>query len=448
MFFLVRYVRKGGWLLGLALNFLPASSYGQQPTDVALAQQQLASFEAACRREAGRTWGKSLYGPVLLVEPASRRLLANVPDSAGLLHAEAGLYTGQLPAAVNIANTAVQWGGRRWSMLRWPLQVWPPPEDDAARLTLLAHEAFHRLQPQLGFRLPEADNAHLDEEQGRVYLLLELAALRQALTAPTAAAARPHVQAALAFRAYRRQLFPAAGANENTLELNEGLAEYTGQVVGAGPRPQATARLLHTLDYFTQDTVGSFVRSFAYYTVPLYGFLLRPQQPTWTRAVTARTDLTALFGKAFGATLPADLRAQTQAALPRYGGTALLRREQARERHRQQQLVLYRHQFLEAPHLEIPLRKMNMAFNPSTAMPLGAAGTVYPTLRVTDEWGVLEASAGALMGAHWEKVTVAYPTAEQPTVQGPGYTLTLNPGWQLHHDPTNGHCTLRKSTAP
>lgn len=444
MFCSLRSVLKCAWLWVLGLVLHPGGSYGQQLPDIALAKRQLAAFEAACQREGGRTWGQSLYGPVLLVESDSRRLLANVPDSASLLHADQGLYTGLLPASVNIANTALQWGGRRWSMLRWPLQVWPPPEDEAARLTLLAHEAFHRLQPQLGFRLPEVDNAHLDEEQGRVYLLLELAALRQALAAPTVAAARPHVRAALVFRAYRRQLFPAAAGSENTLELNEGLAEYTGQVVGGGPRPQATARLQHNLDYFTQDTASSFVRSFAYHTVPLYGFLLRQQQPAWTRQVTARTDLTALFANAFGATPAANLPAQTRAALLRYGGQALLGRERARERRRQQQRALYRHQFLEAPHLEIPLRKMNMAFNPSTALPLGPAGTVYPTLRVTDEWGVLEAISGALMGANWDKVTVAYPTTEAPTVQGPGYTLTLNVGWQLHRDPITGHCTLQK----
>ena len=73
---------------------------------------------------------------------------------------------------------------------------------------------------------------------------------------------------------------------------------------------------------------------------------------------------------------------------------------------------------------------------------------MYPTLRLSDEWGVLEATAGALMGAQWDKVTVAYPTTEVSTVQGPGYTLTLNPGWRVRKDPVTGNCTLQPAAAP
>jgi hypothetical protein len=440
----------GRGLLWLASAFLlyPRFARGQdqEAGNIKLAKQEFAAFEAASRKEGGRTWGQRLYGPLLLVEPISRRIIANVPDSSGVLHAQNGVYVGQLPASMNTANTAMRWAGRRWSMLLWPLQIWPLPGDSYSRINLLAHESFHRIQPQLGFALPEANNAHLDEEFGRVYLLLEMAALRQAIGAATSAAAGPHVQAALAFRAYRRQLFPAAAVNENLLELNEGLAEYTGQVVSGRPRPLAVAYLERYAQSFTQDS--SFVRSFAYQTVPLYGFLLHQQKPQWNRTVTAKTDLTALFTAAFGVTLPPDLPAWTQAALSRYGGPALLIRERVHEQRRQQRIAAFRHQFLEAPHLDIPLRKMNMAFNPTTAQPLGEAGTVYPNLRVSDEWGILTATAGALMGAKWEKVTVGYPTVEGSEIRGPGYTLALNPGWQLRKDVLSGNCTIQRVSTP
>jgi hypothetical protein len=39
----------------------------------------------------------------------------------------------------------------------------------------------------------------------------------------------------------------------------------------------------------------------------------------------------------------------------------------------------------------------------------GSLGTVYPTVRITDKWGILEVYAGALMSPDWKQVTVAAP---------------------------------------
>jgi phage tail protein X len=56
---------------------------------------------------------------------------------------------------------------------------------------------------------------------------MEWRALERALrqTGPARSAA---IADALLFRTYRRTLFPDSAKNENALELNEGLAEYTG----------------------------------------------------------------------------------------------------------------------------------------------------------------------------------------------------------------------------
>ncbi|WP_324670576.1 hypothetical protein [Hymenobacter sp. GOD-10R] len=410
---------------GLVLLAAPRMSRGQSAADQQVAKQAFADLEAASQHDGGKLWGTPLYGPLLLVTADSRRVLANVPDSAGVLHEAEGLYAGELPAAVNVANTAVRWAGRRWSMVALPL-----PTDRFERINLLAHESFHRLQPQLQLALTEADNAHLDEAPGRTYLQLELVALRRALLAPSRRATTAHLRAALAFRAYRRSLYPAAAAAENQLELNEGLAEYTGQVLSERPTPAAVAHLRQSLLSFPQNP--SFVRSFAYQTVPVYGFLLRRRTPDWNQGITAQTDLADLFATGLRVTMPRNLASWTASALPRYGGKAILEQEAEREQQRQQQISAYRRRFLEEPHLLIPLRQMNMAFDPRTAQPLAEAGTVYPTLRVTDSWGILTIEDGALLGPKQDQVIVGYPaTVQARSVTGPGYTLQLNEGWQV-----------------
>ncbi|OUJ74696.1 hypothetical protein [Hymenobacter crusticola] len=425
------------WLLGgLGLLAAPRTSLGQLAPDQQLAKQAFAELEAASQHDGGKLWGTPLYGPLLLVTADSRRIVANAPDSAGVLHEAAGLYEGELPAAVNVANTAVQWAGRRWAMVQLPL-----PADPSERVSLLAHESFHRLQPQLQLTSPEADNAHLDEAPARAYLQLELAALRRALLAQSRRSTTAHLRAALAFRAYRRSLYPNATAAENQLELNEGLAEYTGLVLSERPATEAGAYLRQSLLDFPQTP--SFVRSFAYQTVPVYGYLLRKRTPDWNRGISNQTDLTNLFTTSLGVAMPRNLASWTASALSRYGGKAILAQEAEREQQRQQQLTAYRRQFVEEPHLIIPLRQLNIAFDPRTAQPLAEAGTIYSTLRVTDSWGILTVEEGALLGPKQDQVSVGYPAAMQArSVTGPGYTLQLNEGWQVVKEADSGNYVL------
>ncbi len=55
----------------------------------------------------------------------------------------------------------------------------PLPENKQKRIGLLAHESFHRIQPLLGFELNNTENNHLDQRDGRMYLRLELEALKK-----------------------------------------------------------------------------------------------------------------------------------------------------------------------------------------------------------------------------------------------------------------------------
>jgi hypothetical protein len=120
-------------------------------------------------------WGKDIYGPMLLVDPHNRQLFANERDTAGILAPIANIYSGVLPANKNIANAAVTVGGKDWAMVILPL-----PKDKHLRIGLLVHELFHLAQPSLGFPRMNSENNHLDQKDGRIYLRLELEALKKA----------------------------------------------------------------------------------------------------------------------------------------------------------------------------------------------------------------------------------------------------------------------------
>ncbi|MDR6546747.1 hypothetical protein J2810_002807 [Chryseobacterium rhizosphaerae] len=58
-------------------------------------------------------WNKDLYGPMLLVNPQTRELFANEADTAGIFKLNRNIYSGILPDNINIANTAINWNGKR-----------------------------------------------------------------------------------------------------------------------------------------------------------------------------------------------------------------------------------------------------------------------------------------------------------------------------------------------
>ncbi|WP_414494832.1 hypothetical protein [Stenotrophomonas maltophilia] len=391
----------------------------------AAARAVFAEGDALCRSDAGALWGASLCGPMMLVDASSRELAASHPDAQGTLTARNGIFVAQLPADATVANTAVDWSGTRWTQLRWPL-----PQDPARRRTLLAHEMFHRLQPALSITRPaEGGNEHLDTLDGRYLLQLEWRALDAALSIRDAAAQRTAVTDALAFRAARHARFPAAAQDEAALELNEGLAEYTGVVVG-NPTPSAridAAR--HDLRAHVDDR--SFVRSFAYATGPAYGLLLDQVSPRWRSNLGEHArDLGTQLAEAERIS-PALDEPALRAAAARYGGPALHQAETQREQRRLAQLQHNRARFVTGPVLRLDLQNMRIQFDPNSLQPLPGSGTVYPTLQLTDVWGTLQVTDGALMQSDWKAVYVHAPAADGPLLQGDGWSLRLAPGWSV-----------------
>src|SRR5437867_4169629 len=229
-----------------------------------------------CARDHGRMWGVSLCGPTLFVDRQTREVVANRPVSSSTL-----------PASIGIANTSVEWNGQRWTMVALPL-----PADDYQRRVLLIHESFHRIQPKLAFVSQETSNAHLDTVEGRYLMQLEWRALAEALRGNRAA-----IGDALAFRARRRRIFPGAAVDEHALEMNEGLAEYTGT---AFAKPSLRKRVPHLLVMLREaERTKSFVRSFAYASGPAWGAILEMRDRHWTRRLRPSDD----FGDLVGPTL-------------------------------------------------------------------------------------------------------------------------------------------------
>jgi hypothetical protein len=411
------------------------------PFEPAQAKAWFDEARKQCEADGGKLWGVSLCGPMMFVEPSTRRVMTNQADAQGLLKAERGVYVGRLPEDVTFANTSVDWAGVRWAQMGWPL-----PAEAGHRRTLMAHESFHRIQPQIGVPVPpEKPNPQLDTLQGRYLMQLEWRALAKAVGASDDRERRQHAADALLFRAARYRQFPDAAQTERALERNEGLAEYTGIAVGAVSSAERIA--LTQDDLVSHVSAPSFVRSFVYATGPAYGLLLDRYLPSWRQRIRQPdAGLSELLAGALAVKHidAGDVAVERRAAA--YDGPALLASEQARERRHQEDIARYKALLVDGPRLVLPLTKPQVMFNPSTLVPLGDAGTVYPTIKVLSDWGSIEASAGALLAPDWKHLYVAVPGKDAPrtgTIAGPGWTLTLAAGWRVEPGERPGDMILK-----
>jgi hypothetical protein len=411
-----------------------ASSFALQdaPIDPVRAAEVFAELEEAALADGGALWGHELLGPVLLVDPATRAVVANQPDERGLLAERDGVYSGTLPAEIGVANTAVDWAGVRWTMVMWPL-----PEEKPARVRLLVHECFHRIQPRLAHGGGDALSAHLDLEAGRTWLRLEMRALAAALRA-SGDARRAACEDALVFRAQRRALFADAAAKEAAFERHEGLAEYTGFALcglDAAARAAAAAAKLAA-----DEAKPSFVRSFAYATGPAYGLLLDALGADWRASIGPQSDLAALLADALGWTPPAEparLSEEAERRARRHGQAEIAAAERTRAAERAAIDARNRARFVDGPVLVLPFgAAMRYSFDFNAITPLADAGNVYGTVYVVDEWGVLDAPGGALfvLGDGDEMLDARVPAPTElgtDPLAGDGWTLILADSWRL-----------------
>ena len=192
-------------LLGAA-----AAAYAQvQPQ---LAERYFKEAATLCERDAGRLWGVSLCGPLVIVDQASGTRATSQPEPAG-----------PTPRFSGFADGPVARGGVRW--FSFPLSFLPE-KDAATRQPVMLHGMFHRVQPELGLITDDGFNEHLDTLEGRVWMQLEWRALRRAIESSGNDRAGA-IADALAFRRERRARFPGAAVGERREEIREGLASYT-----------------------------------------------------------------------------------------------------------------------------------------------------------------------------------------------------------------------------
>lgn len=376
--------------------------------------------QACEQRDGGRLWGTPVCGPVLLIDPTTRRVVANQADGEGVLEQQNGVYVGSLPPDQPVANAPVEWAGVRWAMV----VVQFLSGDTPARVTILAHESFHRVEPGLGLYPFNDENGHLDEADGRYWMQLEWNALETALSSSGDGRGEA-VRDALVFRAARRQRYPDAAPRENAVEIREGLAQYTGLRI-AGRSELDVVQDVRA----RRGREEGIVRSFGYNSGALYGYLLDAADSSWRKDVTRDTDLGVLLSNAMGLR-PDPAGAGRRAAA--YGGPALREAEDDRARAREERLAAWRTSLLDGPVLIVDLSAVKSgSMNTQAVYPFDETRTVFTIRTLIAEWGRLEVRGGAILedrASHTGRLSL--DGASDDMLTGDGWTLQINDGWTI-----------------
>jgi hypothetical protein len=389
-------------------------------------QPQLAQrwFEEAmklCERDAGRLWGVSLCGPMVIFDQRTGTRATSQPEPEG-----------PPPRLSGFADGPVTWGGSRW--FSFPLYMLAGDAD--ARQQNMLHGLFHRIQPELGFITDDGFNEHLDTLEGRVWMQLEWRALRRAVESSGSDRAEA-IADALAFRRERRRLFPGAADNERRDEIREGLASYTG--IAAWANSPADARRAAASALAGGESQPAFVGNFEAASGPGYGVLLDDLLPGWRRQLRSASDLGDLLASATNRPPTTDVAV----AAVRYDGAALRTAEEARDRAQQVRVAELRRRFVDGPVLTMPAGGSGTSDTTGSVGIPGTGTVFFRNFTLSARWGRLNADGGVLRSA--DGTTLSVPVTgplEGTTLRGDGWSATLNSGWVVRPAARPGSFTI------
>jgi len=425
-------------LYAIGISQLAAQEY---PIDLEKAHQYFMEAKELADKDNSRLWGINMYGPMLFVDPSTRFVVTNEADLLGKLKKEKNVFIGKLSEQDGIANTSTEWAGKRWMMILWPSLS----NNNLERTNLMMHELYHCVQKKIGMEMKSEMNNHLDEMQARIWLTMEWNALEKAVFSK-GKEREQSIYDALIFRNYRHKIYPGSKENECNLEMNEGIAEYTGfKLSYLNPEDQQ--------NYFRNrlksgKMTESYVRSFAYLSGPMYGYLLDESRFKWKQKLKNEGDLGNLLQSAYSIKL--DTLNLNQIAENRslaYNYNTVYGMEKMREDDRLNEVNELTTKLVERPILIIDFVNMNYQFNPNNLKSLDNYGTVFPTIRVNDDWGILEVNGGsALMNKARTAISISAQKIKikGKLIEGEEWTLELDTAWMLVTGARDGDFLVKK----
>ena len=149
----------------------------------------------------------------------------------------------------------------------------------------------------------------------------------------------------------------------------------------------------------------------------MFGYLLDKSGNEWRPDINGISDLGLLLQNAYNINLPSNLNSHFQESKDKYDYNEIIsfenRRDSIKSIEKLQLIELFKSNIKN-----LPLQKMQIKFDSNSVVPLEGIGSIYKSVRIVDNWGVLETKKDGtiLVSDDWK--TVIIPYADRIVVKG------------------------------
>ena len=217
-------------------------------------------------------------------------------------------------------------------------------------------------------------------------------------------------------------MYPEHVNGECSLEVLEGLAEYTGRRL-TFPSDRAFLRSMSDLDrFYTSDNL---TRSFAYLSGPLYGLILDQSGHRWQKEMTAASDLGSFVRDIYGIELPENLEKACETARLEYDFASIDDVEEAFDRLREERDAEIRRLFATDNVISLPCASLSIQFPPDGMIQMEDGSMVIYGGEAYCDWGYAVGHPLKVAG-DWRHIEL--PRLDTLSVQG---DTVITSGWTL-----------------
>lgn len=390
------------------------------------ALQSFKSIENICDKDNGALWGKHLYGPIMFINRSTRKIIANQPDKEGILKEKDGVYIGLYPKELVVNNCPVVFGGTKFS--RAPM---PTEDDDYSIKSRAIHSLFHSFQKSAEIFSTDYNTSNMDEREARLWIKLEWKALRKALNS-TGEVRQLAIRDALIFRGSNRELYHKYADDGNKFENHEGLATFTYTLLASESREEYNRRIFDFIDRIY--AMQSYSRSYGFIHGALYATLLYDKDFNFSQIKTNNYDLGNAVKELYNIELPEICRDVAGSLAVNYNIDAINKEEALRLAEIKERVHKQISTFTEKPVVFLELESPYFDFEPEDIHSLDTLGTLYSSIRVSDNWGKLTVNkGGCLISNNFKSLRISAKgfKKDKNHVEGEGWILILNKNWEL-----------------
>jgi hypothetical protein len=290
---------------------------------------------------------------------------------------------------------------------------------------------FHCFQKNEWQETSEFNTPLMDEKNARLLLKLEWRALRQSLEADEEKRVQL-LRDALVFRGARREHYPMERDDENRFESREGLSTLTYSLLCTDNEADAAQFLGDILNRFY--SFQSYSRSYGFIHGALYGYLLHLKGFDFRSISTDTLDLAEVTREKYQIKLPDICRDVAGSLALTYDVVDVQKEEEQRLIDIRESIHRQISVFTEKPVVYFELESPYFDFEPEDIRSLDTLGTIYNSIRVSDNWGKLTVDkAGCLVSYNLRtmRITAKNLRESKNHIYGDGWHLILNSDWEI-----------------